>query len=155
MNQLLWYYADLEKQKCLLEMNEEGGTDNDSDFIAHLGGRRSNKVSRDLYNIQWSVQGMWWGNSVSRVNGKLSFCIDVNKCNAKSKSHLLSNKDNYFPRFLDFCVRLFSIAFILLFLFQAVYERDDQIVIEINHCLAYRKFAKFVFTLREVFTTRK
>ena len=50
MNQLLWYYADLEKQKCLLEMNEEGGADNDSDFIAHLGGRRSNKVRRDLYN---------------------------------------------------------------------------------------------------------
>lgn len=50
MNQLLWYYADLEKQKCLLEMNEEGGTDNDSDFIAHLGGRRSNKVRRDLCN---------------------------------------------------------------------------------------------------------
>ena len=30
-------------------MNEEGGADNDSDFIAHLGGRRSNKVRRDLY----------------------------------------------------------------------------------------------------------
>ena len=55
MNQLLWYYADLEKQKCLLEMNEEGETDNGSDFIAHLGGRRSNKVRRDLYNLQWSV----------------------------------------------------------------------------------------------------
>ena len=51
MNQLLWYYADLEKQKCLLEMNEEGGADNDSDFIAHLGGRRSNKVRRDSYYI--------------------------------------------------------------------------------------------------------
>lgn len=49
MNQLLWYYADLEKQKCLLEMNEEGGADNDnSDFIAHLGGRRSNKVRTEI-----------------------------------------------------------------------------------------------------------
>ena len=49
MNQLLWYYADLEKQKCLLEMNEEGGAGNDnSDFIAHLGGRRSNKVSTEI-----------------------------------------------------------------------------------------------------------
>ena len=64
MNQLLWYYADLEKQKCLLEMNEEGGDDNDSDFIAHLGGRRSNKVRRDIYNpvqpllAMSSVQGI-------------------------------------------------------------------------------------------------
>ena len=59
MNQLLWYYADLEKQKCLLEMNEEGGADNDSDFIAHLGGRRSNKVRRDSYYTwyqQWAVR---------------------------------------------------------------------------------------------------
>ena len=24
------------------------------------------------------------------------------------------------------------------------YERDDKITIEINHCLAYRKFAKLV-----------
>ena len=30
-------------------MNEEGGADNDnSDFIAHLGGRRSNKVRTEI-----------------------------------------------------------------------------------------------------------
>ena len=39
MNQLLWYYADLEKQKCIEEMN-----DSNSELLKHLGGRKSNKV---------------------------------------------------------------------------------------------------------------
>ena len=29
------------------------------------------------------------------------------------------------------------------------YERDDKIVIEINHCLAYRKFAKYENHLKQ------
>ena len=45
MNQLLWYYADLEKQKCLEDDNGDGDNSPGTDFYAHLGGRRSNKVS--------------------------------------------------------------------------------------------------------------
>ena len=44
MNQLLWYYADLEKQKCLEDDNGDGDNSPGTDFYAHLGGRRSNKV---------------------------------------------------------------------------------------------------------------
>jgi len=29
-------------------------------------------------------------------------------------------------------------------LFQMAYEKDDKITVEINHCLAYRRFAKYV-----------
>ena len=39
MNQLLWYYADLEKQKCLEDM--------DTGTVAseiQIGGRKSSKV---------------------------------------------------------------------------------------------------------------
>ena len=60
MNQLLWYYADLEKQKCLLEMNEDGADNDNSDFIAHLGGRRSNKVRTKIYR---SKQGILEGRN--------------------------------------------------------------------------------------------
>ena len=44
MNQLLWYYADLEKQKCLEDDSGDGDNSPGTDFYAHLGGRRSNKV---------------------------------------------------------------------------------------------------------------
>ena len=43
MNQLLWYYADLEKQKCL-EDSQSDSTELESEFLSHLGGRKSNKV---------------------------------------------------------------------------------------------------------------
>ena len=33
-----------------------------------------------------------------------------------------------------------------------VITRDDRVVIEINHCLAYRKFAKWVFHIRNRFS---
>ena len=65
MNQLLWYYADLEKQACL---NDTRPNNNSTTNMQALSGRRSNKMA---------------------------------------------------------------------------FERDDKIVIEINHCLAYRKFAKY------------
>ena len=66
MNQLLWYYADLEKQACMEDLRAH--TNNQTTMHA-VSGRKSNKMS---------------------------------------------------------------------------YERDDRITIEINHCLAYRKFAKSV-----------
>ena len=65
MNQLLWYYADLEKKQCIEDMKNNQMAE--VDFLADLGGRKSSKMA---------------------------------------------------------------------------VERNDQIVIEINHCLAYRKFAK-------------
>ena len=55
MNQLLWYYADLEKQKCLDSQNTIGeAEDTESDFLSHLGGRRSNKVKKSTFNRNYS-----------------------------------------------------------------------------------------------------
>jgi len=72
MNQLLWYYADLEKQKCLEDMK-----DSPAETMFQIGGRKSSKVA---------------------------------------------------------------------------YERSDgEIVIEINHCLAYRKFANLWETTQTLF----
>ena len=56
MNQLLWYYADLEKQKCIEEMN-----DSNSELLKHLGGRKSNKVKgiaklEDIEGGGWMVR---------------------------------------------------------------------------------------------------
>ena len=42
MNQLLWYYADLEKQKCLEDIETDSLTE--TDILQHIGGRKSNKV---------------------------------------------------------------------------------------------------------------
>ena len=39
MNQLLWYYADLEKQKCLEDMK-----DSPAETMFQIGGRKSSKV---------------------------------------------------------------------------------------------------------------
>ena len=66
MNQLLWYYADLEKQACMDDLKAHS---NNQTTMHAVSGRKSNKMA---------------------------------------------------------------------------YERDDKITIEINHCLAYRKFAKLV-----------
>merc|ERR1719210_1809889 len=74
MNQLLWYYADLEKQKCLEDIETDSLSP--TDLLQHIGGRKSNK---------------------------------------------------------------------------AFYERSEQIVIEINHCLAYRKFANLWETSQTLF----
>ena len=82
MNQLLWYYADLEKQKCLEDIETDSLTQ--TDILQHIGGRKSNKVPSNL----------------------ILFSILIHR------------------------------------LMKAFYERSEQIVIEINHCLAYRKFAK-------------
>ena len=83
MNQLLWYYADLEKQKCLEDIETDSLSP--TDLLQHIGGRKSNKVQ------QYS-------------------------------SLILFSTSNHSMK--------------------AFYERSEQIVIEINHCLAYRKFAK-------------
>ena len=40
MNQLLWYYADLEKQACMDDMRANNGTIN----MQPVGGRKSSKV---------------------------------------------------------------------------------------------------------------
>jgi len=72
MNQLLWYYADLEKQACMDDMRANNGTVN----MQPIGGRKSSKMA---------------------------------------------------------------------------YERDDKIIIEINHCLAYRKFANLWETSQTLF----
>ena len=82
MNQLLWYYADLEKQACMEDLRAH--TNNQTTMHA-VSGRKSNKVR------------------------------------ARSVRVLMS-----------------------WFVLQMAYERDDRITIEINHCLAYRKFAKLV-----------
>ena len=42
MNQLLWYYADLEKQKCLEDMRENVRPEES----IYVGGKRSSKVIR-------------------------------------------------------------------------------------------------------------
>ena len=44
MNQLLWYYADLEKQKCLEDIDGDSLTDTSTAILQHIGGRKSNKV---------------------------------------------------------------------------------------------------------------
>ncbi len=79
MNQLLWYYADLEWIACL-EDNEAGK----NETMRAVSGRKSSKVGCSLYLYIWSP-----------------------------------------------------------FMLQMAYEnKDGDINIEINHCLAYRKFAK-------------
>ena len=45
MNQLLWYYADLEKQKCLEDIDGDALTDTSTAILQHIGGRKSNKVT--------------------------------------------------------------------------------------------------------------
>merc|ERR1719507_2337875 len=72
MNQLLWYYAELERQRCLLD----SGNNTTLDPAVYGGGRKSNKMA---------------------------------------------------------------------------YARDDRVVIEINHCLAYRKFANLWETSQTLF----
>ena len=80
MNQLLWYYADLEKQACMEDLRAHS---NNQTTMHAVSGRKSNKVRL-------------------RVNLHTEYKISL----------------------------------------QMAYERDDRITIEINHCLAYRKFAK-------------
>lgn len=80
MNQLLWYYADLEWIACLAD-NEAGK----NETMRAVSGRKSSKV------------------------GGCSLAL-----------HLIT------------------------FMLQMAYEnKDGDINIEINHCLAYRKFAKY------------
>ena len=79
MNQLLWYYADLEWIACL-EDNEAGK----NETMRAVSGRKSSKVEASHLRV---------------------YCILV---------------------------------------LQMAYEnKDGEINIEINHCLAYRKFAKY------------
>ena len=54
MNQLLWYYADLEKQKCLEDIETDSLSP--TDLLQHIGGRKSNKVQQS-HSIQyfWSL----------------------------------------------------------------------------------------------------
>ena len=45
MNQLLWYYADLEKQRCLADINSNSNAaPQETELLGLLGGRKSNKV---------------------------------------------------------------------------------------------------------------
>ena len=46
MNQLLWYYADLEKKKCL--ETTDPFADSGTAILQHIGGRKSNKVLQYL-----------------------------------------------------------------------------------------------------------
>ena len=75
---MLWYYADMEKKKCIEDMN-------DRKEMHGMAGRKSSKVKTTT---------------------------------TKRKTFLLNFRS------------------------KMAYEVNNEIVIEINHCLAYRKFAK-------------
>ena len=48
MNQLLWYYADLEKQKCLEDMKANIRPEEN----IYVGGKRSSKVKKWTVNVK-------------------------------------------------------------------------------------------------------
>ena len=51
MNQLLWYYADLEKQRCLADINSNSNAaPQETELLGLLGGRKSNKVLWVIYS---------------------------------------------------------------------------------------------------------
>ena len=54
MNQLLWYYADLEKQKCLEDMKANVKPEED----IYVGGKRSSKVSNSNSDNVPCLQGV-------------------------------------------------------------------------------------------------